>query len=223
MAREEQRWGSTPHEPCSSASRTGKSAHRTEHHHVQIRSGEGGFGAFHIPSAGRTVGAVRRRKLPASDGEAGDPLRSHPDDQPEDIVRPGGRVLAEVLAREPARKRLLPVPSRSLRVSSSNATDMASPFCSAFRMFSACVERMRGPSSSRRGIRQPASRPYCRDLAERAVPGRAAWSWMRGGPTGKSGGDWYIHRRLGRYHPCVWRCSSVRSDQRRLCVPSSRR
>ncbi|MFC8274665.1 hypothetical protein ACFUJR_19465 [Streptomyces sp. NPDC057271] len=32
----------------SSAPRTGSGAHRTAHHHTQIRGGKGGFGAFHV-------------------------------------------------------------------------------------------------------------------------------------------------------------------------------
>lgn len=60
LAREEQRGGSTPHQQCSSARRTGKGAHRTAHHHVQIRSGEGGFGAFHIAAPWTT--AIRAQR-----------------------------------------------------------------------------------------------------------------------------------------------------------------
>jgi hypothetical protein len=47
---------------CSPAPRTNDREQRTIHHYVQIRSDEGGFGAFHIPSS------VRRLNVGCVDG-----------------------------------------------------------------------------------------------------------------------------------------------------------
>lgn len=67
VAREEQRGGSTPHQQCSSAPRTGKGAHRTAHHHVQIRGSEGGFGVSTSQHQGSYAGPCSAGELrPAS-------------------------------------------------------------------------------------------------------------------------------------------------------------
>src|SRR5580700_9242198 len=61
-----------------------------------------------MASTSTSVPARTRRRL-ASGGEAGDFLRRHPDDQPEDVPRLARRALPGVLLPERAEQRLVPV------------------------------------------------------------------------------------------------------------------